>query len=598
MLTSERLLKIISILTVLITVGFSTVVVIKELMRPEKMFDRIVEKECRGNYVTEDEASSESDLKSSESSCILIKKAENSFLKLVDVLGRLEDHQYLYKGKKGVLLKKESTDFSKQAEYIHKCLRFPECNLDKLEDSKVSVTGLMYDRNGELVCSNTFFKTSISQIAKGLKRLFTEITKVRKKDIDKLALKLLFHHEYTFIEEKKPEFINRLLNNDTDGLYISSRGAKIRVLPLEYSGNAMNILGKKGRQYGLEKDEYKNELAKIYLFRTSQYFENGQKMIPWEGASAILKKDYSDNLAKIFLKKRLENVLTQKKRFPLERNFIDGAKEKKDASHFTQLSLAEAMIESSPEAFKIIRWLLKRNLSDLTSSYIFNIIKLSGRDADFSGDILKSFAAKFSDTEKVGSMIKKDPIYTGFFLESHLLSTENISSTEKLFNVAVNEFGKLENKDRIRFIIYLGKLTLKKNNDLFGKLSEFINRNSKLFQDVLWNSRGFSRTAGSISLNKSDKPDTALTLALASGLSELRKNHLLGSDLSEIESGLGNFIRFMIVTGDDFPRWNDPKVKAKVQGGVRSSVGSQKIKLSNSVRAYRYFSNRSKSESK
>jgi hypothetical protein len=54
----------------------------------------------------------------------------------------------------------------------------------------------------------------------------------------------------------------------------------------------------------------------------------------------------------------------------------------------------------------------------------------------------------------------------------------------------------------------------------------------------------------------------------------------------------------MMVTDKDFPRWNDPETKAKIQGGIRSHVGSEKIKLSNSIRAFNYFNNRLNSQTK
>jgi len=598
MLTSERLLKISSILIVLITVVFSTVVVITELMKPDRMFDKIVENQCRGKYITESKANSESDLNTHQESCVLVKETGNGFLKLVNSLGKLENHQYLYIGEEGILLKNGGNNFSKQAEYIHQCLRTSECTLEKLEDSEVSVTGLLYDRNGELVCSNTFSKTILSQTAKGFRRLFTEMAEIKGKNIGELALKLFFHHSYTFIEKKDPKYINKLLNNDTDGLFISSRGAKIRVLPFEYSRNAMKVLDRKARQYGLKKDEYKNELAKIYLFRTSQYFENKQKLVPWEGTSSILKKDYSDNIASMFLKKHLEKVLDSKKRFILEYNISDGKKESKDASMFTSISLAEATIEQSPKALKIINRLVKRKLSILSSSYLFNIITLNGNDINIAGDLMKQSADTFSDPEKVKTLMKKDPVYSGIFLESHLLSTGNASSTEELFKAATKEFKNLDKKDQIRFIIYLGKLRPEKNCILYKNISAFINDKTDLIYSTVFNNRGFYATAGSISLKNSDKPDTALTIALASGLSELRSQGLLDIKLAQIESRVGNFIKFMMVTDDDFPRWNDPKTKARIQGGIRSHVGSKRIKLSNSIRAFNYFNNRLNSQRK
>lgn len=594
MLTSERLLKTISILTVLITLGFSASVVIAELMRPEKMFDKIVEDSCGGKYSVEEKATMESDLESAENLCILVKKPSTTFLKLVSKLGKLENHHYLYKGSEGILIKKSSTDYSAFADHIQKCIRSSDCSLGELKDSRISVTGLIYDRNGELVCSSTFSDTSLSQVNKGFRRLFTEICKFKKKELPQLALKLLFHQNYTLIEQKEPEHVNSLLNNDTDGLYISSRGAKIRVLPFEYSKDGMKILNRKGRQYGLKKDEYKNDLAKIYLFRTSQYFENKMKMVPWEGNTALSKKDYSDNIAAMFLEKHLENALAAKRRFVLEQSIGDGRNGKKYASFFTQLSLAEAIYDVSPISKNILSKLENMELSDLTASYLFNIKSLMENNSDATSEFVTKTSEKFSDPETVKKLIVKNPVYTGFFLESHLLATDDAKSVEKLFDTAIGEFDKLKKKNQIRLIIYLGELLPEKDSTLFNKVSKFVNARHELFRSVIFDNRGFDKTAGSISLKKSSEPDTALSLAAASGLSELSKRGFLDRDLLEVESGLGNFIKFMIVTGDDFPRWKDPKTKVKVQGGVRSHVGSEKIKLSNTIRAYSYFKNRTK----
>ena len=91
---------------------------------------------------------------------------------------------------------------------------------------------------------------------------------------------------------------------------------------------------------------------------------------------------------------------------------------------------------------------------------------------------------------------------------------------------------------------------------------------------------------------KKSIPDTAISVLIASGLSRAVSKDYHNDFIFETESLSGNFLRFLIVTDDDFPNWGSSKAKSSVQGGVRVFPGAGTVKLANSTRVLEYFVNR------
>lgn len=608
MITSEKLLKIISIIVLFSTVSFAVVTVIIELMKPEEKFERIVHDHCPEGYSGLEREESTQEL--SEQNCIFISSDKLKALALSKYsdLGNVEGFDHLFIGSKGILLKKNITDYKAPAVSILDCIRKNECPTGNT-DAKYTVTILMKNVSGRLEASVSYVDTELSQISKNGRKLLLDIVKIKNVDINTLKTLIYFHHTYTFIEDKTPAQVVFLMKKGLDGLYLESRGAKIRVLPDEYRSNdPFELLDKKGVQYGLEKNEYKKDDASIYIYRTTQYIEHNGDMVPFFINSKEGKDGYSDRISALFISKHLKNIQETSGKFSSGIEISDGTiTDEKDSlisQGYASLSLLRAavllgdtsLLESAKRSLEYI-------ISTEPDSYemkAFMISLISNCKENCRGDSFADTFAKYSEEfqniEKIKEMADNQPIYIGFFINAALLVNTDKGLETKLVEImtgSIQKYEKMKPEEKIRFISSIAEINAGQNTDLEKTVRNFISKEASFLRSISFKNRGFSDTVGGIAIKESSlKPDTALTVLLASGLSTAVKNDLTDKAISKIESENGNFIKHLIVTDDDFPAWSSTTAKVKVQGGVRAFPGSSKIRLFNSARALNYFTNR------
>jgi hypothetical protein len=609
-MTNEKLIQLISASIVSVTVVFSIVVVIRELMKPGDMFEKIVSAECSDLTAIDASLSGESELREKGGDCILVTaellKTTPLFEK-ISVFGSLDGFNYLYIGKKGVLIKKSEESNAQNAKLILDCLKGNEC--PKKPVSAGTVTIMMQNSSGKVEISETYSDIPVHRTALNFKKLLKEISGIKKLDDSKLRLTLVFHRSYAYIEDKTPEFVNSLLKKGVDGLYLKSRGAKIRVLPFEYSDNPVNVADRKGRQYGLDKEEYKKDEATFYHYRTEQFIEKNGEMVPWLGIYGQAKSSYSDNLATLLISKHLRSTQKKGGHFPSEIEIFSGEEKKEKASTSLLISAAitflkakEALNDSSflDLALKTSGYVIGKELnSDVSKGYLFDFIELCGDECQDAAYLAKKkeLAQYFGNIKNVFSMIDNDPVFTGVFIQAFSKAFEGKEKevkTAELLDAGFNKFSGLKESDKLRFISYLTTAQLDKGSESGRKISSFLNDQTDFLKAALFDDRGFSDLSGSFRTTgkKNNMPDTALSLLLAAGLSRAVNYGYHNEAILDMEAGIGNYLRFLTVTDDDFPNWGDTKAKTAVQGGVRNAPGTETVKFANSSRALEYFVNR------
>jgi len=606
-MTSEKFITILSTAIVLITIVFSSVVFVKELVKPSDVLERTLLDNCRENKFPEDKINDENELENIASDCVFISDelAESSeFTKKFKNLQHLKKFDYLFLGKKGILLKRNTVDHKKDAEYIYKCFKDAACS-DQGSDESITITYLMQDSKGEVAISTTYNDLPAHQTVKNFKKLYKEISAIKKLSGD-FRLTLLFHKNYTYIENKTPEHVIPLLKRKIDGLFLKSRGAKIRVLPWEYSDNPVNVLDRKGRQYGLDKEEYKKDEASVYHYRTVQFIEKNGEMVPWLGIYNDKKSNYSDNLAIRMISKHLKNIQSSDGSFPAEMNIFDGVDKGSKDNLNIQAETAIALFKASAvlkdgaladSAVKAVGYLIKKNLSaEVSSALLLYILSLCGDQCSLDEHAEKKdeLVKFFSDMANIRKSIADNPVYSGIFLNAFSASSEKLKDQEiELLKNALDKYSGLNHSDKLRFISYLMWTDYKKDSETFEMVRSFVNRETVFIKESLFDDRGFNDFSGSfMSSAKKSIPDTAISVLIASGLSRAVSKDYHNDFIFETESLSGNFLRFLIVTDDDFPNWGSLKAKSSVQGGVRVFPGAGTVKLANSTRVLEYFVNR------
>ena len=609
-MTNEKLIQLISVSIVSVTVIFSIVIVIRELAKPRDMFERIVSAECSDLITLDASLLRESELREKAGDCILVPaellKATPLFEK-ISAFGSLNGFNYQYIGKKGVLIKKSDENNAENAKLILGCLKDNEC--PKKPVNAGTVTIMMQNSSGKVEISETYSDIPVHRTALNFKKLLKELSGIKKLDASKLRLTLVFHRSYAYIEDKTPEFVNSLLKKGVDGLYLKSRGAKIRVLPFEYSDNPVNVADRKGRQYGLDKEEYKKDEASFYHYRTEQFIEKNGEMVPWFGIYGQAKSAYSDNLATLLISKHLRSTQKKGGHFPSEIEIFSGEDKKEKASLSLLISAAttflkakEALNDSSflELALKTAGYVIEKELNnDVTKGYLVDFIDLCGDECQSPAYSVKKkeLSQYFGDIKNVFSMIEKEPVFTGVFVQAFSKAFEGKEKelkTVDLLEAGFNKFKELKESDKLRFISYLTTAQFVKGTASGEKISSFLNDQTDFLKATLFDDRGFADLSGSFRTTgrKNNLPDTALSLLLATGLSRAVSYGYHNEAILDMEAGIGNYLRFLTVTDDDFPNWGDVKAKTIVQGGVRNAPGAETVKFANSSRALEYFVNR------
>ena len=597
--TIEKVLRFVSVSTLAVTIIFTVVVVVKELTKPKDVLERIKKEHCASVSELEEAPAAEysHNMKHSESECVFVPSSlrkDSDFADSLFKFRKLEDFDYLFAGKSGVLLKKNdgSLELEKEAGFLIKCFRTDECSLN-IPNTKRTITATAWDVNGNLMMSVTYEDELISSTAKNLKKLFNEIAKIKKLDLSKLRLILYFHSEYAYLEDKSDKYLITLPKSGIDGLYLKSRGAKIRLLPWEYSTNPLSVLDRKGSQYGLDKDEYKKDVASVYFYRTTQFSENDGNAVPWLDGSALAKADYSSKFSLHLIAKHLKNIQREDGSFPTELETSD-AKEKNAKESLIMQAYASEVL------FRMAERLEDKTLAEAAEKTLKYVLEKEEKDdaarAKLEALVVRQkkelgYQFQFFDFDTTEKAITANFIYSGIFIEAFSLLSKDKNKGEKivmLLNKAISLFESANTENKLRFIGYLADFDPEKESASYKAMEDFFASQTGFLKEMRFDSRDFWYEKGTFTTDKSKNlPDTSLSLLLADGLTKALINELISIEETELLSG--DFIRKLIISSNDFPNWGSTKAKAKIQGGVRASNRSKTVKLSNTLRAASYF---------
>ena len=599
MITIEKVLRFVSASTLAATVIFTIVVIIQEITKPKDVLERIKLEHCASVSELEEAPAAEYsyNLKHSESECVFVPSSLREKSDFIDSLFKfrvLKSFDYLFAGKSGVLLKKNggSPELEKEAGFIIKCFRNDECSLN-IPNTKRTITATAWDVNGNVAMSVTYEDELISSTAKNLKKLFNEIAKIKKLDPAKLRLILYFHSNYAYLEDKSEKHLITLPKSGVDGLYLKSRGAKIRLLPWEYSTNPLSVLDRKGSQYGLDKDEYKKDVASVYFYRTTQFSEDDGNAVPWLDGSALKKADYSPNFSLHLISKHLKNIQREDGSFPTELETTDAKEKNAKESLLMQAYASEVLFRMAERledpslaeaAEKTLKYVLEKEEKDDAAK-----AKLEALMVRQKKDMGYQF--HFFDFDRTEKAITANFIYSGIFIEAFSLLSKDKNKDEEiamLLKKAISLFESANTENKMRFIAYLADFDPEKESASYKAMEDFFTSQTAFLKERKFDNRGFMHEAGTFTTDKSKNlPDTSLSLLLADGLTKALINELISIEETELLSG--DFISKLIISSDDFPNWGSTKAKAKIQGGVRASNRSKTVKLSNTLRAASYF---------
>ena len=603
MITIEKFLKFVSVSTLVATVIFTIVVIIQEIMKPKDVLERIKKEHCASVAELEEAPSDEysHNMKHSGSECVFVPSSlrkESDFADSLFKFRKLDDFDYLFAGEKGILLKKSEISLE-EADFIIKCFRLEQCP-ENVPDKKRTLTATALDSRGNAAISVTYEDEKISHTAKNLKKLFKEIAEIKKLDLEKLRLVLYFHSEYAYIEDKSDNHLISLPKSGIDGLYLKSRGAKIRLLPWEYSVNPLSVLDRKGVQYGLEKDEYKKDAASVYFYRTSQFSENNGTAVKWLNGSSLKKQGYSPLFSLRLIAKHLKNIQKSDGSFPTELETADAEEKKAKESLFIQAYAAEILFKSaeiledstlSEAAEKTLKYVLeKEEKDDAARAKLEALMIRQNKDMGYQ--------YRFFDFDYTEKAISSNFVYSGVFIEAFSLLSRDENKDEKIVELLKKAFSFFEaanDENKMRFIAYLTEFTAENGTKPYGGIKSFLASQSGFIKSRVFDSRGFRSESGSFVTDKSKKfPDASLSLLMSDGLMKALSNNIIGGETAETVLTSSDFINKLIVSGDDFPNWGNAKSKTMIQGGVRASDRAKSVKLSNTLRAASYFINRIK----
>lgn len=605
MITSEKLLKTISLIIFFSAILFTAVTVIIELMKPEDRFEQIVQEYCHDGYSGLDREESTQEL--SEQDCIFISsgKLRSPALHKYEGMRNIEGFDRLFIGSRGILLKKNRTDYQAPAASVLKCIRKGDCPSGNT-GSKYTVTIEMNDSSGRLSASVSYVDTELSQISKNSRKLFTDIVKLKNSDMNTLRTLIYFHHQYTFIENKSPEHVVSLMKKGLDGLYLESRGAKIRVLPDEYGQNdPFDLLDKKGKQYGLEKEEYKKDEASVFIYRTSQFIEHNGDMVPFFINSKTGKTGYSDRISALFIIKHLKNIQEPSGRFISGFEIFNAKDTDEKDSNISQAYAAMALFrlaeqlndpslrEMAVRSYNYISGIGNKN--EELQAFEIILRSICKEDCPENGR-MNSFADSLKKIETVKTLSEAHPLSTGVFINA-ALSVRNDPAFEaelaELLRSSVSGTGVMKTKDKVIYTASIAEISVPEKSEIASVIKQYLEDNKNFLDSIRFDDRNFGDMSGSITLKQSaERPETALSIILANGLSSASAKGMSPAAASKLSADAGSFIKNLIITDDDFPAWGSTSAKQKVQGGIRAFPGSAKIRLFNTARALNYFSNR------
>ncbi|MBP5406686.1 hypothetical protein J6Z19_06005 [bacterium] len=603
MITIEKFLKFVSASTLAATLIFIVVVVVQEITKPKEVIERIRKEKCISFFELETPPENESDLEKAGSDCVFVPAdgiRSSEFAASLLNFRKLDGFDYLFAGEKGILLKKNEISLE-EADFIFKCFRSEKCP-ENVPDKRRTLTATALDAQGNIVISSTYENEKISHTAKNLKKLFNEIAKIKKLDLAKLRLILYFHSEYAYLEDKSDKYLISMPKSGIDGLYLKSRGAKIRLLPWEYSVNPLSVLDRKGVQYGLERDEYKKDAASVYFYRIAQFSEDSGTAVKWLNGSSLKKQEYSPIFSLRLIAKHLKNIQKSDGSFPTELETADAAEKKAKESLFIQAYAAEILFKSAEiledsslyeAAEKALSYVfLKEGKDDAAIAKTETLLVRRNKDMGYQ--------YRFFDFDYTEKAVSSNFVYSGIFIEAFSLLSRDENKDEKIVELLKRAFSLFEtanDENKMRFIAYLTEFTAENGAKPYSEMKSFLASQSGFIKSRVFDSRGFRSESGSFVAGEGKKfPDTSLSLLMSDGLMKALSNNMIGGETAETVLTSSDFINRLIVSGDDFPNWGNSKSKTMIQGGLRASDRAKSVKLSNTLRAASYFINRIRRE--
>ena len=288
-LTGEKLLKYIAALVALIFFLFAVITVIVELKKPTDPVKRIIDEQCEtvtqfgdGNFGDTTKkpigAFSLDALSSDTAQCQLVVVPTAQTAEVQHLLFRkpVAQRDYLYLSDRVVLLKQKTRDLKPYADAIYNCVKHKECATDGLADSRdiLVFTAAFFGKKQYPVVSITFREFAFADAIKRAEKVLHAMLKTKNKTADSLEFRLYFHGDYTLLGSKELAWVKQRFVEGKDGFYMKSRGAKLRAMPWEMLHRPLfRAIIKKGRQYGLKKDELEQKSATLYLFSTTIFRE-------------------------------------------------------------------------------------------------------------------------------------------------------------------------------------------------------------------------------------------------------------------------------------------------------------------------------------
>jgi len=288
-LTGEKLLKYIAALVALIFILFALITVVVELRKPTDPVKRIVDEQCEtvtqfgdGDFASTTKKPigefSLSVLMSDTAQCqlVVVPTAQTSEIQHLLFRKPVAERDYLYLSDRVVLLKRSTRNLKPYAEAVYNCVKYKKCNTDGLADSRhvIVFTAAFFGKKRYPVVSITFREFAFADAMKRAEKVLHAMLKTKNKNADFLEFRLYFHGDYTLLGSKELSWVRQRFVEGKDGLYMKSRGAKLRAMPWEMVHRPLlKAITKKGRQYGLKKDELEQKTATLYLFSTTIFRE-------------------------------------------------------------------------------------------------------------------------------------------------------------------------------------------------------------------------------------------------------------------------------------------------------------------------------------
>ena len=300
MVTGDRLLTFVSGALLAVFLAFAAVIVVRELTRSRDPLNRIVEEHCASLAAAGTDAppgatflprvpAATNELAGTVRCLFLDATTRDAtpFSRAFFAHDAVPGWDYLYLGPRGVLVVRDEEPFAAEASLARDCLRDDRCDAGAQSDRVVSLTFSLVAADGGRPVTVSFYERLFGDVLREARPLLAEMCAAKKKDPAALSLEVAFHRHYALVAGPDEERLNELAKPERDGLFLASRGAKIRLLPWEYRSNPLRAIAAKGVSYGLEKDEYRKEVAAMKIFMVERYREEGGLMRPVAGAPEV-----------------------------------------------------------------------------------------------------------------------------------------------------------------------------------------------------------------------------------------------------------------------------------------------------------------------